>query len=126
MSLVDWDLRGHRENRDLLADQDSLEPVGRMAVQEREVSQEKEERRAVQGLGHKALVVLQGPQGLLEKVGQEVRALQGDLEFKAPQDVQVSLVALVLLDPPATATRTPASDTTLEVQRSMRMTTENQ
>lgn len=54
-------------------------------------------------------------QGLLEKVGQEVRALQGDLEFKAPQDVQVSLVALVLLDLPATATRTPASDTTLEV-----------
>lgn len=54
-------------------------------------------------------------QGLLEKVGQEVRALQGDLEFKAPQDVQVPLVALVLLDPPATVTRTPASGTTLEV-----------
>lgn len=54
-------------------------------------------------------------QGLLEKVGQEVRALPGDLEFKAPQDVQVSLVALVLLDLPVTVTRTPASDTTLEV-----------
>lgn len=54
-------------------------------------------------------------QGLLEKVGQEVRALQGDLEFKAPQDVQVPLVALVLLDPPATVTRTPVSGTTLEV-----------
>jgi len=27
-----------------------------------QVSQEKGERRAVQGLGHKALVVLQGPQ----------------------------------------------------------------
>lgn len=54
-------------------------------------------------------------QGLLEKVGQEVRVLQGDLEFRAPQGVQVPLVALVLLDPPATATRTPASGTTLEV-----------
>lgn len=54
-------------------------------------------------------------QGLLEKVGQEVRAHQGDQGFKAPQDVQVPLVALVLLDPPATAIRAPASGTTLEV-----------
>lgn len=54
-------------------------------------------------------------QALLEKVGQEVRAHQGDQGFKAPQDVQVPLEALVLLEPPATAIRTPASGTTLEV-----------
>lgn len=38
MSLVGQDFRGHRESRALLADQDSLEPVGKMAAQEREVN----------------------------------------------------------------------------------------
>lgn len=38
VSLVEQALRGHRESRVLLADQDSLEPVGKMAVQEREVN----------------------------------------------------------------------------------------
>ncbi len=38
VSLVEQDLRGHRESRVLQADQDSLEPVGKMVVQEREVN----------------------------------------------------------------------------------------
>lgn len=126
MSPVGQDFRGHRESRVLLADQDSLEPVGKTAAQEREVFQEKGERRAAQVWGHKALVVLQDLQGLLEKGEQEVRVHQGDLEFKAPKDVQVPQAVLVLLDRPATATRTPASGTMLEVQISMRMTTEKQ
>lgn len=77
-----------------------------MGVQEKEGSQERKERRAVQGWVHKALVAPQDPQVLLERAGLEVKALQAGLEFRALQDVLEPPAALDPLDPRATATRT--------------------
>lgn len=54
-------------------------------------------------------------QDLQEKDGLEVRVLQGDLEYRAPLDVQARPATLAPPDRPGTATRTPASGTTLEV-----------
>lgn len=49
MILVGRDLRGSRESRAHLADPDFQELVDKTAAQEKEVSQEKKERKAVQG-----------------------------------------------------------------------------
>lgn len=77
-----------------------------MDVREKEGSQERKERRAVQGWVHKALVAPQDPQVLLETAGPEARVLQAGLEFRALRDVLEPPAALDPLDPRVTVTRT--------------------